>query len=177
MLYKDTVSGNAKNPPLTVGTDVDAHLDNLVSEGLKTSKSHCNADSLRVCNNQLTSLSGLDRVAYHIMDDPTDLMWLDASFNSLSRIDDIISTFPNLKVLYLHGNQITSLNDILKLQSLQHLTKLTLHGNPVSEKANYKLWVLSHLPGVRDFDFSPVTKLDKEKVAKFYAAYAKKNSQ
>ena len=118
-------------------------------------------------------------MAYHLLDDPADLSWLDASFNALTShsLDDIVASFPNLKVLYLHGNQIASMKEIIKLQALPHLTKLTIHGNPISEKSNYKLWVLSHLPGVRDFDFSPVTKLDREKVTTWFAAYSKKHSQ
>lgn len=68
------------------------------------------------------------------------------------------ATMPHLKllhhlsfpqVLYLHGNQIASLHDVLKLSKLPKLQKLTLHGNPISEKANYKVWVLSHLPELK----------------------------
>jgi Leucine-rich repeat (LRR) protein len=149
----------------------------VIGEGTKTRANSCNADSIRLCNNQLTSLSGLERVAHHLLEDPADLAWLDVSFNQLTRIDDIVASFPNLKVLYLHGNQIKSLNEVLKLQALPHLTKLTLHGNPVSEKKDYKAWVLSHLPAVRDFDFSPVTKLDREKITQWFAAYSKKHAQ
>lgn len=177
ILFKEPLSGVPKCNALPIGSDAEEHLSTIISEGTKSRPNSCNADSLRICNNQLASLAGLDRVAHHLLDDPADLAWLDASFNRLTRIDDIVTSFPNLKVLYLHGNQISSINEIVKLQALPHLNKLTVHGNPVSEKKDYKLWVLAHLPGVRDFDFSPVTKLDREKVAKWFAAYSKRHSQ
>jgi hypothetical protein len=31
-------------------------------------------------------------------------------------------------VLYLHGNQISTVHDVLILSKLEHLQKLTLHG-------------------------------------------------
>ncbi len=59
-------------------------------------------------------------------------------------------------MLYYHGNNITNLQDVLKLQQLPKLNKLTLHGNPIAEAKNYK-WVtdaplswtwLDHAPSV-----------------------------
>lgn len=47
--------------------------------------------------------------------------------------------FVRSQVLYYHGNNITNINDVLKLQALPKLTKLTLHGNPISENKNYKV--------------------------------------
>lgn len=46
-------------------------------------------------------------------------------------------------MLYLHGNHIASSADTLKLAQLTKLQKLTLHGNPISEKGNYKARVVA----------------------------------
>jgi hypothetical protein len=44
------------------------------------------------------------------------------------------------QVLYMHGNQIANMHDVLKLAKLESLQKLTLHGNPIAEAKNYKMW-------------------------------------
>ncbi len=68
------------------------------------------------------------------------------------------------QVLYLHGNQISSLADVCKLSQLKNLSKLTLHGNPISEHTNYKMYIAAHLPNLRSLDFSTITKIDRDKV-------------
>lgn len=73
------------------------------------------------------------------------------------------------QVLYAHGNQIASLQDITVLSKLEHLQKLTLHGAPVAEKKDYKLTVCALLPQLRSLDFSTITKLDRDKIATFVA--------
>ena len=45
---------------------------------------------------------------------------------------------PVLKLPLLLPPSPTSQHDVLKLAKLEHLQKLTLHGNPVSEHKNYK---------------------------------------
>ena len=77
-------------------------------------------------------------------------------------------------MLYLHGNQISHLHDILKLGRLEHLVKLTLHGNPVAEQQNYKMWVAGHLPSVRNLDFSTITRVERDKINTWMASYRKR---
>mmetsp|Transcript_32180 Transcript_32180/g.96088 ORF Transcript_32180/g.96088 Transcript_32180/m.96088 type:complete len:123 (-) Transcript_32180:82-450(-) len=77
------------------------------------------------------------------------------------------------QVLYLHGNQVWHLSEVLKLQQLPQLRKLTLHGNHIAEQKNYKLWVLAHLPNLRSLDFSTVTNLDRDKVDTWFKGYQK----
>ena len=69
--------------------------------------------------------------SWHVQE---ELSWLDASFNNLTSIEDIIVQYPNLTVLYLHANKIESIAQVKKLAKLTKLTKLTLHGNPLEEK-------------------------------------------
>ena len=49
---------------------------------------------------------------------PQNLEWLDLSYNYLERIEPEILNFPNLKTLYLHGNYISNLEEVRKLQDL-----------------------------------------------------------
>ena len=57
-----------------------------------------NSTCLRLCNNHLVSLQGLGKAAYHVLEAPSELLWLDASCNQLATIDDIITDFPKLQV-------------------------------------------------------------------------------
>ncbi len=81
------------------------------------------------------------------------------------------------QVLYLHSNAISSLHDVVKLSKLPKLTKLTLHGNPISEQRDYKLWVTAHLPNLRNLDFSAITRVERDKVQAWWRTHAKRSSQ
>lgn len=50
----------------------------------------------------------------------------------------ILTTFFNLSVLYLHGNSIHRLGEVNKLAVLPRLRSLTLHGNPIEEEKGYR---------------------------------------
>lgn len=67
-----------------------------------------------------------------------ELRWLDLSQCKLTSIQDELTRFPKLQMLYLHANQITKLSDVKKLGRLSGLQKLTLHGNPIAELPHYK---------------------------------------
>ena len=90
----------------------------------------------------------------------------------------ILSRFPNLKMIYLHGNKISSLTDLSRLTLLPNLYSLTLHGwvlcsilhrkyalhepllilaiarNPLENSPNYRSSVLKMLPYLRSLDFA-----------------------
>ena len=156
------MSGQPRHPPLKPDIDVVEYLDGLAATGPASPSKvgrRLNASAIRICNNHLTTLQGLDRVLPHVLDDVSELTWLDASCNQLISIDEVITYFPKLQVkspvfyalatqnfiiaqflmswrdshnpiqvLYLHGNKISHLNDVVKLSKLENLSKLTLHG-------------------------------------------------
>ncbi|XP_065802362.1 leucine-rich repeat-containing protein 51 isoform X3 [Muntiacus reevesi] len=96
-----------------------------------------------------------------LLEHPENLAWIDLSFNDLTSIDPVLTTFFNLSVLYLHGNSIQRLGEVNKLAVLPRLRSLTLHGNPIEEEKGYRQYVLCTLPRITTFDFSGVTKADR----------------
>ena len=119
------------------------------------------ASSVRLSNNHLTNLNGLTDTFSMILVPSDQVLWIDLSFNKLKSLDEIIQSYPNLRVLYLHGNKIDNLSELDKLSNLKELRNLTLHGNPVVEEPNYRFYILSRLPKLKHLDFSAITKQDK----------------
>jgi Leucine-rich repeat (LRR) protein len=65
-------------------------------------------------------------------------------------------------MIYLHGNNIFSIQEVEKLVPLHKLKSLTLHGNPVEASPGYRFYILSTLPQLQTFDFSGVTKEERQ---------------
>eukprot|EP00656_Telonema_subtile_P040942 TRINITY_DN4602_c0_g1_i4.p1 TRINITY_DN4602_c0_g1~~TRINITY_DN4602_c0_g1_i4.p1 ORF type:complete len:182 (+),score=39.06 TRINITY_DN4602_c0_g1_i4:76-621(+) len=68
---------------------------------------------LRLCNNSLPNLDGLNDAIEELFDHPDKISWLDVSFNQLKTIDLVIMTHTNLKSLYLQGNQIKDVREVI----------------------------------------------------------------
>ena len=105
--------------------------------------------SLLLNNNELRTLNG-DRGLYstlelYVMKQPSQLLWLNLSYNYLTKIDDELLKFPNLKSLQLHGNYIGDLAEVEKLSKLENLISLTLNGNPIEAIKGYRMYVLGLL--------------------------------
>lgn len=91
------------------------------------------------------------------------LSWLDLSFNEILDIGEEFGEFSNLKILYLHGNKISNINNVLKLRKLTKLRTLTLHGNPIELLSNYRSYIVIILPKLMNLDFSPIITLERKK--------------
>ncbi|XP_076679605.1 leucine-rich repeat-containing protein 51 isoform X2 [Andrena cerasifolii] len=130
---------------------------------LRTPTDRFVTSSLWLSNNSLTSMDGLENLAQKILDDPAYLSWLDLSFNEIGRIGDDILKFLNLKILYLHGNNISNINDVTKLKTLHKLKSLTLHGNPVENLPYYRGYIVHVLPQLVMLDFSAVLTTEKKR--------------
>ncbi|XP_067949013.1 leucine-rich repeat-containing protein 51-like [Watersipora subatra] len=127
----------------------------------KLSKSKC----FKLNNNCLPQVSELKVVAEQLFEDCDNIAWIDLSFNELTKVDDILLHFPNLQILYLHGNQFTDMGEIEKLAKISSLKKLSLHGNPIENDKGYKYMVMAMLPQLDTLDFSRITKADRRTAA------------
>lgn len=88
------------------------------------------ANGIKLSYNELSNVKGLVAAIEGVIDNAvTNLQMLDLSHNQLTTIDPEICQFTQLRVLYLHGNLITNINEVKKLSKLPNLKILTLHGN------------------------------------------------
>eukprot|EP00794_Sanderia_malayensis_P006922 gene6922-7700_t len=119
-------------------------------------------NAIRLSNNVISDWTAFSTTVAELVEEPSNLEWIDLSFNDIKDIDKCILEYPNLKVLYLHGNGIEEVCQVEKLSKLTNLRTLTLHGNPIEDEAvGYRQYVISRLPQLRNFDFSTVTKQDR----------------
>lgn len=101
----------------------------------------CHAAALQNCclahaiDEQIANQEAYNRLLHGVQ---AELRWLDLSQCKLTNIQEELTRFPKLQMLYLHANQITKLSEVKKLGKLAGLQKLTLHGNPIAELPNYK---------------------------------------
>lgn len=97
-----------------------------------------------------------------------NILWLDLSFNNITKLSpELARIFPNVRTIYLHANQISSLQEIKNFANLTELHSLTLYGNPVEGKKHYRNFTLYHCSRLQQFDKSPVTSQQRLKVRIF----------
>eukprot|EP00300_Choanocystis_sp_HF-7_P000742 c10613_g1_i1.p1 GENE.c10613_g1_i1~~c10613_g1_i1.p1 ORF type:complete len:139 (+),score=24.46 c10613_g1_i1:166-582(+) len=86
--------------------------------------------------------------------------------NRITRISETVGpALPNLQTLMLTNNQIQELNDLHNLSFMTKLSSLSLLGNPVTKRPNYRLFVIHCLPKLRLLDFQKI----KQKVSDLFA--------
>ena len=144
--------------PRTINVIPKSPSKTIESDGKSTTKS--DTRSIRLNNNSLENWNGITDTVTSLLTKPHTLGWLDVSFNHLTTIDKAILNYPTLSVIYLHGNEISDLQQVDILSSLEKLRNLTLHGNPIENQFGYRPYVLGKCPNLKNFDFSGVTKSD-----------------
>ena len=73
-------------------------------------------NAVRFSNNVISEWKDFSKTMEKIIEDPrTAIEWIDLSFNDMSSIDKCLLEYRNLKVLYLHGNSIEKLGEVLML--------------------------------------------------------------
>lgn len=104
-------------------------------------------NSLFLDNNEIREIKGLYETLTFVLprSNPNNLMWLNLSYNHLTKIDEEILHFPQLKSLNLHKNYIFELDEVRKLGRLSNLRNLTLNSNPFEEIEGYRMYVLGML--------------------------------
>uniref|UniRef100_A0A2C9JHR1 U2A'/phosphoprotein 32 family A C-terminal domain-containing protein n=1 Tax=Biomphalaria glabrata TaxID=6526 RepID=A0A2C9JHR1_BIOGL len=97
------------------------------------------------------------------------------SNNRIVRIsEDLQENLPHLETLILSNNSLKELSDIDPLSTITTLKQLSLLGNPVVTKKNYRYYVISKIPSLRVLDFSRIKQREREAAAKMFK---KKKSQ
>ncbi|KAF2645585.1 U2-associated snRNP A [Massarina eburnea CBS 473.64] len=81
---------------------------------------------------------------------------------------NLSSSIPNLSTLVLTKNRLTELSDLDPLGGFKKLVHLTLLGNPVTSKENYRYWVIHRVPSVRFLDFVKVRDEERRKAAELF---------
>lgn len=164
------------NPPavetINVASGKTAALSTAtVSPGSPSRKGKkCEVKAIRLGNNLLVNLESIYVIPQQI--NSLNILWLDLSFNEFTRIPtDFGRQFPNVTTVYLHANKISKLSEIKSLGNCEHLRSLSLFGNPVEEKKHYRNFVLYTCKNLSQFDKSPVTKSQREKVRRIFNSF------
>lgn len=136
--------------------------ENSKTRAIKRNRTKGTTRAVKISNNQLSEISALPSALEEVMSNPINLCWLDLSFNQLSAIEDVLTSFSSLKTLYLHSNKIEKITEAAKLGNLSKLKQLTLHGNPVADKKSYRHFVIDTIPSLRQLDYSLVTEENRD---------------
>ncbi|KAM9469000.1 leucine-rich repeat-containing protein 51 [Clarias gariepinus] len=116
---------------------------------------------LRLNNNLLSNITGLMETLCALFAEPKRLAWLDLSFNNITHIYPVLTELVELRVLYLHGNNVCNFSEVDKLGTLPLLHTITLHGNRFKNEQGYRHYVIATLPHLKMMDFSAVTKQER----------------
>ncbi|XP_030632517.1 leucine-rich repeat-containing protein 51 [Chanos chanos] len=117
--------------------------------------------ALRFNNNHITDVSGLINTVMALLCEAPRLAWLDLSFNEISHISPVLTELKELRVLYLHSNNVCKLSEVDKLSVLPLLHTITLHGNGMENERGYRGYVIAVLPHLKTMDFSAVTRQER----------------
>lgn len=91
------------------------------------------------------------------------------SNNRISKIDTHLEqNLPNLQCILLNNNAIEELADLDVLATVKTLKTLSLIGNPVTKKINYRAYVAAKIPSLRLLDFRRITKKEREEGAALF---------
>jgi hypothetical protein len=118
--------------------------------------------AIRMANNKLSSLDGLDEAVETLGLACTDICWLDTSFNQLVDLSNAITKFSALQSLTLTNNRITKVATLNQLVKLKNLTALHLVGNPVTDVKNYRCKIIGLLPQLIKLDSIIITKKERD---------------
>lgn len=116
-------------------------------------------DSLDLSDNAIVKVEGFPRLLR--------LKQLLLNNNRVSKIErKLEDSIPNLEALILTNNKLTNLQDLDPLASLPYLKMISLIGNPVALKPNYRLYVISKCKALKVLDFRKVNQKEREEAHK-----------
>lgn len=149
--YKKRIRYYSCQQHLHVSTDLTVCCPRIIPSSNSIIKKDMNEKwvtrTLKINNNQIEDISTLPVVVHELFGDTSSLTWLDISCNNIPSIPNVncslfslsilaqsFSSLKHLKIIYMHGNKIETLQEVIKLRQLPKLTKLTLHGNPIEKE-------------------------------------------
>lgn len=106
------------------------------------------------------NLWGNDIEDVRILSDIPNVEVLSLSVNKISTLRDF-SYCKKLTELYLRKNLVADLDEVRSLQALPNLRILWLWDNPIAEKGNYRSSVIRALPNLVKLDNQPVSPEEK----------------
>ena len=175
------LSENPKNTKTHTHTDVEFELKSTAQKTVKKQSPSKGkliieeiVSGLKLNNNDLNDLSSF-ATAVSKVTSSQNVQFLDLSFNQLDEVGDDLASFENLNSLYLTGNKIRRFSDIFKLKGLSGLRSLSLQGNPISERKDYRLKILHAFPTLSKLDFTAVTRADRDRVATWAKIWGPEN--
>ncbi|KAL4429092.1 hypothetical protein ABPG74_022178 [Tetrahymena malaccensis] len=92
-----------------------------------------------------------------------NLMKLDISSNHLQSLPPNVdfSKFANLRLLYLHNNNLSDMESLNQIFKCKQVVYLTLFRNPLSELNSIRHYIINQMPSLKCLDFNYV--LDEER--------------
>lgn len=155
-------AGSPTSPSKTIGFT--GTLGSFEATSSPTRPKKLVVKAIRLGNNEITNMNILSVVPLHL--DANKIQWIDLSFNHIVEISsELHRYFPNLTTVYLHANKIAKLSQLKKFENFEHLRSMSLYGNPVEEHKYYRNFVLYTCKNLAQFDKSPVTKSQLQKVS------------
>jgi len=120
-------------------------------------------DSIDLSDNAIVRLEGFPRLLR--------LKMLLLSNNRIAKVArGLEDSIGSLETLILTNNRIADLKDLDPLSSLPKLTMLSLTGNPVATKPQYRLYTISKLPKLKVLDFKKVKQKERQEAARLFGA-------
>jgi Leucine-rich repeat (LRR) protein len=154
ILQEQTTSKTASNSKT-------GHADENQAANVKKAKVTYKTTSIMLSYNEISDLKGLDDILSRIVPDHKSLKWVDLSFNYLEVIQDELCLLPNLMSLYLHGNMVYEMKEVMNLYN-SPIKNLTLYGNQIDQIPGYRMFVITLLPQIKRLDSVLITKLEKD---------------
>lgn len=154
VLQEQTTSKTATNSKT-------GHTDENQAANIKKAKVVYKTTSIMLSYNEITDIKGLDDILFRIVPDHKSLKWVDLSFNYLENIQEELCELPNLMSLYLHGNLVYEMREVMNLFN-SPIKNLTLYGNQIDQIPGYRMFVITLLPQIKRLDSVLITKLEKD---------------
>lgn len=134
-------------------------MDNNIVERIEGLEMLVNLEWLDLSFNNIEVIEGLDKL--------TKLKDLTLSNNRISKIENMDS-LSQLHVFSIGNNSLKQLDNVVYLRRFKFLRTLNLSGNPFSEEANYKEYVIAHLPELVYLDFRLIDESAREAATERY---------